>query len=116
MQTLLDVRRHFDGLSTPRRYARAGGMIRAANDMDDLQRGIQLAFAVPETHVASAIGYLVGNGRADEQFFRRDSRDVRSAGDAAGLGVVRGLVEDQARAAREQALPDARCRRIFTNR
>ena len=43
-------------------------MIRAANDMDDLQRGIQLAFAVPETHVASAIGYLVGNGRADEHF------------------------------------------------
>ncbi len=43
-------------------------MIRAANDIDDLQRGIQLAFAVPETHVASAIGYLVGNGPADEQF------------------------------------------------
>ena len=40
----------------------------AANDMDDLQRGIQLAFAVPETHVASAIGYLVGNGPANEQF------------------------------------------------
>lgn len=43
-------------------------MIRAASDIDDLQRGIQLAFAVPETHVASAIGYLVGNGPADEQF------------------------------------------------
>lgn len=68
MQILLDVRRHFDGLSTPRRYAMGRGMIRAANDMDDLQRGIQLAFAVPETHVASAIGYLVGNGRADAQF------------------------------------------------
>jgi hypothetical protein len=43
-------------------------MIRAASDIDDLQRGIQLAFAVPETHVASAIGYLVGDGPADEQF------------------------------------------------
>lgn len=39
-------------------------MIRAANEVDDLQRGIQLAFAVPETHVASAIGYLVGDGPA----------------------------------------------------
>ncbi len=37
-------------------------MIRAANEIDDLQRGIQLAFAVPETHVASAIGYLIGGG------------------------------------------------------
>ena len=34
------------------------GMMDAANEVDDLQRGIQLAFAVPETHVASAIGYL----------------------------------------------------------
>lgn len=43
-------------------------MIRAANDIDDLQRSIQLAFAVPETHVASAIVYLVGEGPADKQF------------------------------------------------
>lgn len=43
-------------------------MIRAAHDIDDLQRGIQLAFAVPETHVATAIGYLVGDGPAHEQF------------------------------------------------
>jgi len=68
MQTRLNVRRHFDGLSTPRRCAVVDDMTFAANDMDDLQRGIQLAFAVPESHVASAIGYLVGNGRADEQF------------------------------------------------
>ncbi|MEO7729212.1 MAG: hypothetical protein ABIS45_18325 [Burkholderiales bacterium] len=34
----------------------------------DLQRGIQLAFAVPETHVASAIGYLLGDGPADDKF------------------------------------------------
>ena len=40
----------------------------AANDMGDLQRGIQLAFAVPETHVASAIGYLVGEGTAADKF------------------------------------------------
>ena len=42
--------------------------MRVVNDIEDLQRGIQLAFAVPETHVASAIGYLVGNGPANEQF------------------------------------------------
>ncbi len=44
------------------------GIIDAANEVDDLQRGIQLAFAVPETHVASAIGYLVGDGPADDNF------------------------------------------------
>ena len=43
-------------------------MMRAANEIDDLQLGIQLAFAVPESHVASAIGYLVGEGPADEHF------------------------------------------------
>lgn len=43
-------------------------MMRAADDIADLQRGIQLAFAVPESHVATAIGYLVGDGPADEQF------------------------------------------------
>ena len=43
-------------------------MIRAANEVDDIQRSIQLAFAVPETHVASAIGYLVGDGPAGGQF------------------------------------------------
>ena len=46
----------------------AVGMTRAAHFTDDLQRGIRLAFAVPETHVASAIGYLVGAGPAREQF------------------------------------------------
>lgn len=39
-----------------------------ADPVDDLQRGIQLAFAVPETHVASAIAYLVGRGSARDQF------------------------------------------------
>jgi hypothetical protein len=43
-------------------------MIKAPNRIDDLQRGIQLAFAVPETHVASAIGYLVGEGPAATNF------------------------------------------------
>ena len=43
-------------------------MIRAANEGDDLLRSVQLAFAVPETHVASAIGYLVGDGPADDRF------------------------------------------------
>jgi hypothetical protein len=43
-------------------------MIRAANEVDDLQRSIQLAFAVPETHVASAIGYLVGDGPAADRY------------------------------------------------
>jgi hypothetical protein len=68
MQTFVDMRRHFGGLSTSRRFAMVHGIIRAANESDDLQRGIQLAFAVPETHVASAIGYLVGDGPTDEQF------------------------------------------------
>ena len=42
--------------------------ISVANTMEDLQRGIQLAFAVPETHVASAIVYLLGNGPAHGHF------------------------------------------------
>jgi hypothetical protein len=71
----VDSRRHFGGLSTPRRFVADAGMmdaandiVEAANDVDDLQRGIQLAFAVPETHVASAIGYLVGDGPANDKF------------------------------------------------
>jgi hypothetical protein len=71
----MDSRRHFGGLSMPRRFVADAGMMDAANDMvdaandvDDLQRGIQLAFAVPETHVASAIGYLVGDGPANDKF------------------------------------------------
>jgi hypothetical protein len=62
-------RQHFDGVSTSRRFAgKTRGMITAANDVDDLQRGIQLAFAVPESHVASAIGYLLGDGPASDKF------------------------------------------------
>ena len=38
------------------------------NATEDLQRGIQIAFAVPETHVASAIVYLLGTGPARDQF------------------------------------------------
>ena len=34
----------------------------------DLQRGIKLAFEVPETHVANAIGYLLGQGLAHQKF------------------------------------------------
>ena len=51
--------------------------MRAATDIDDLQRGIQLAFAVPETHVASAIGYLLveneDRGNTDEMAAMFDS-------------------------------------------
>ena len=62
-------------LSTRRRPAQARThIIRAANDIDDLQRSIQLAFAVPETNVASAIGYLIGEGSAEGNF----SDDVAS--------------------------------------
>ena len=43
-------------------------MTRAAHFTGDLQRGIRLAFAVPETHVAIAIGYLLCTGPAREQF------------------------------------------------
>jgi hypothetical protein len=43
-------------------------MARAANSIEDLQRGIQIAFAVPETHVANAIGYLLGDGPSRDQF------------------------------------------------
>ena len=43
-------------------------MMRTAKQMDDLQRGIQLAFAVPESHVANAIGYLVGDGPTADKF------------------------------------------------
>lgn len=71
MQTRGDSRRYFGGLSTRRRFAPVGDVIRAANDIndvDDLQRAIQFAFAVPETHIATAIGYLVGDGPADEKF------------------------------------------------
>jgi len=51
--------------------------MRAATDIDDLQRGIRLAFSVPETHVASAIGYLLAehddSSRADEMAAMFDS-------------------------------------------
>ena len=64
-----NLRRHFGVLSTRRRSTQAlTHVIRAANDIDDLQRSIQLAFAVPESHVASAIGYLIGEGPADGNF------------------------------------------------
>jgi hypothetical protein len=66
MPITTNSRQDFDAGSTSRRNAVASGMSPAANDYDDLQRGIQLAFAVPETHVASAIGYLVGEGPADD--------------------------------------------------
>jgi hypothetical protein len=36
--------------------------------IEDLQRGIKLAFEVPETHVANAIGYLLGQGLAHQRF------------------------------------------------
>ena len=39
-----------------------------AGSIEDRQRGIALAFAVPETHVASAIGYLLGQGLAHQKF------------------------------------------------
>lgn len=40
----------------------------AGHSIEDLQRGIKLAFEVPETHVASAIGYLLGHGPAHQKF------------------------------------------------
>ena len=40
----------------------------ARYSIDDLQRGIKFAFGVPETHVASALGYLLGQGFAHQKF------------------------------------------------
>ncbi len=41
---------------------------RVGYSIEDRQRGIKLAFEVPETHVASAIGYLLGHGLAQQNF------------------------------------------------
>ena len=72
------LRQHFGASSTNRRFVSPYGVLmRAATDIDDLQRGIQLAFAVPETHVASAIGYLLAEnedrGNTDEMAAMFDS-------------------------------------------
>lgn len=36
--------------------------------IEDLQRGINLAFEVPETHLAAAIAYLLGVGSEHDDF------------------------------------------------
>ncbi len=36
--------------------------------VEDLQRGIRLAFEVPEAHLAAAIAYLLGVGATREDF------------------------------------------------
>ncbi len=68
-------------------------MIRARNEVDDLQRGIQLAFAVPETHVASAIGYLAGAGSAVEHFSDEIARMFDSLSTPQGWALCTNLLK-----------------------
>jgi hypothetical protein len=68
-------------------------MGRSAISVDDLQRGIQLAFAVPETHVASAIVYLLGDGPAHDQFADDISGMFESLATTQGWSLCAGLLK-----------------------
>ena len=43
-------------------------MVNVVAVAEDRQRAIRVAFAVPETHIASAIGYLLGAGTAGDHY------------------------------------------------
>ena len=64
-----------------------------ANSIEDLQRGIQLAFAVPETHVASAIGYLLGDGPARDHFSEEISGMFDALATPQGWSLCAGLLK-----------------------
>jgi hypothetical protein len=60
---------------------------------EDLQRGIQIAFAVPETHVASAIVYLLGSGPARDQFADDISGMFEPLATSQGWSLCAGLLK-----------------------
>ena len=68
-------------------------MTAAANSIEDLQRGIRLAFAVPETHVASAIGYLLGEGPAGEKFSAEIGAMFEALSTPQGWSLCTGLLK-----------------------
>ena len=65
----------------------------AVNSIEDLQRGIQIAFAVPETHVASAIVYLLGEGPARDQFVDDISGMFEPLATSQGWSLCAGLLK-----------------------
>jgi hypothetical protein len=64
-----------------------------AESIADQQRGIQLAFAVPETHVASAIGYLLGDGPARDHFSEEISGMFDALATPQGWSLCAGLLK-----------------------
>jgi hypothetical protein len=68
-------------------------MARTANSIEDLQRGIRIAFAVPETHVANALGYLLGDGPSREQFSDEISGMFATLATAQGWSLCAGLLK-----------------------
>jgi hypothetical protein len=68
-------------------------MARAARSIEDLQRCIQVAFAVPETHVASAIVYLLGDGPARDQFSDNIYGMFESIATSEGWSLCAGLLK-----------------------
>jgi hypothetical protein len=63
------------------------------NSIADLQRGIRLAFAVPETHVANAIGYLLGAGPARDQFSAEIAGMFEELATPQGWSLCAGLLK-----------------------
>jgi hypothetical protein len=87
-------RRHFGKLSRCRQTPASGADVaRAANSIEDLQRGIQIAFAVPETHVASAIVYLLGDSSATGQFADDFSGMFEPLATSQGWSLCAGLLK-----------------------
>jgi hypothetical protein len=68
-------------------------MVTNANTVEDLQRGIQIAFSVPETHVASAIVYLLGNGPAYDRFADDISGMFEPLATSQGWSLCAGLLK-----------------------
>lgn len=68
-------------------------MTAAAYSVADLQRGIQLAFAVPQTHVASALGYVLGGGPALAQFSDEFRGMFQSLATPQGWSLCAGLLK-----------------------
>ena len=67
-QERLNPRRYLDALSMSRRIAVGIFCVEFILRIEDLRRGIDLAFEVPETHLAAAIAYLLGVGSEDDDF------------------------------------------------
>ena len=65
----------------------------ARYSIEDQQRGITLAFEVPETHVASALGYLLGPGLAHQKFSDEIVRKFQNLETAQGWSLCVELLK-----------------------